>query len=169
VLVEKQFAGLVPRALPHRRDVTARAAPRFDRAHQDKMPRYKVKDYALRVGRSRTGRGVFACEDIPKGACIEEYIGKEVPEKEREKDRGKYLFWTSDERMINGNIPENRARFINHSCRPNCRAEGPNGRVFIITRRRIKAGEEITYHYGKEYYEQLIKPKGCKCVKCDPE
>jgi len=133
------------------------------------MARYKVGNYQLRVGRSRTGRGVFACEDIPKGACIAEYIGRPVPKEEMERDRGKYLFWVSKTKMIDGNIPENRARFINHSCAPNCRAEGPNGRVFIVTKRRIKAGEEITYNYGKEYFDQLIRAKGCKCRKCSPE
>ena len=130
------------------------------------MGKYKVGNFALRVGRSRTGRGVFTCEDIPKGACIVEYTGRKVTPEEMNSDRGKYLFWVSDTKMINGNIPENRARFINHSCAPNCRAEGPNGRVFIMARRRIKAGEELTYHYGKEYFDRLIKAKGCKCSKC---
>ncbi len=130
------------------------------------MGKFTVGNFKLHVGRSRAGRGVFACEDIPKGACIAEYIGTEVGPEEIKRDRGKYLFLVSNTRTINGNIRENRARFINHSCAPNCRAEGPNGRVFIIARRKIRAGEELTYHYGKEYFEKFIKPKGCRCLKC---
>jgi hypothetical protein len=130
------------------------------------MARYKVGDFKLRVGRSRTGRGVFACEDIPRDACIAEYIGRPVKEEELKNDRLKYLFSVSKKKMIDGNIPENRARFINHSCRPNCRAEGPNGRVFIMTKRKIKEGEEITYHYGKEYFDLILRKQGCQCVKC---
>jgi hypothetical protein len=130
------------------------------------MARYKVGDFKLRVGRSRTGRGVFACEDIPRDVCIDEYVGRVVKEEELANDRLKYLFSVSKKKMIDGNIPENRARFINHSCRPNCRAEGPNGRVFIMTKRKIKAGEEITYHYGKEYFDLILRKLGCKCIKC---
>jgi uncharacterized protein len=133
------------------------------------MARYKVGDFKLRVGRSRTGRGVFACEDIPGDVCIAEYIGRPVKEEELKNDRLKYLFAISKKRMIDGNIPENRARFINHSCRPNCRAEGPNGRVFIMTKRRIKSGEEITYHYGKEYFDLILRKQGCQCAKCRAE
>jgi hypothetical protein len=130
------------------------------------MARYKVGDFKLRVGRSRTGRGVFACEDIPRDVCIAEYVGRVVKEEELANDRLKYLFSVSKNKMIDGNVPENRARFINHSCRPNCRAEGPNGRVFIMTKRKIKEGEEITYHYGKEYFDLILRKLGCKCDKC---
>jgi RNase P protein component len=131
------------------------------------MGKYTVGNFRLRVGRSRTGRGMFACEDIPKGACIIEYIGPEATEEEMERDRNRYLFSVGKKKTINGYVRENRARFINHSCKPNCEAEGPNGRVFIMARRKIKAGEELTYNYGKEYFERFIKPKGCKCPKCD--
>jgi SET domain-containing protein len=122
--------------------------------------------FALRVGRSRSGKGVFASEEIPRGARIIEYIGRSVSEEETKHDNGKYFFWASKTKMIDGNIRANRARYINHSCRPNCRAEGPNGRIFIVARRRIKAGEELTYDYGREYFDKHIKPKGCRCVKC---
>ena len=131
------------------------------------MGRYTIRKFKLRVGRSRTGKGVFACEDIPKDACIVEYTGRVVSAKEKENDRGRYNFWVSATKMVNGNVRSNRARYINHSCRPNCTAEGPRGRVFILARRRIKAGEELTYNYGKEYFDAFIKPKGCRCAKCD--
>ncbi len=131
------------------------------------MGKYTVGNFKLRVGRSRTGRGVFACEDIPKGACLAEYVGPLVSDDDASRDRGRYLFSISKKKTIDGNVPENRARYINHSCRPNCEATGPNGRVFIMARRRIKDGEELAYDYGKEYFDEFIKPKGCKCAKCE--
>lgn len=130
------------------------------------MGKYTLRDVSLRVGRSKTGRGVFACEDIPKGACIVEYTGKPVPDMTKVRDTGKYLFDVGKGKTIDGNIKSNRARFINHSCAPNCEANGPSGRVFILALRRIKAGEELTYDYGEDYFDKHIKPKGCLCAKC---
>jgi uncharacterized protein len=123
-------------------------------------------DHSLRVRRSRTGRGVFTNEKILRGACIIEYIGRPVSEKEQYENRGKYLFWTSSKTMIDGNIPENTARYINHSCIPNCEVDIRAQRIYIFAKRNIKAGEELSYDYDTEYFEQHIKPKGCLCDKC---
>lgn len=128
--------------------------------------RYVPGGFALRVRRSATGRGLFAEEEIPKGACIIEYTGKPVSEEAAIQDAGKYLFEVAKGKTIDGNIPSNTARYINHSCRPNCEAYGPPGRIFIFSLRRIKAGEELFYDYGEEYFDRHIKPKGCRCVKC---
>ena len=125
-----------------------------------------VGGYALRVRRSKTGKGLFAGEAIPKGARIVEYTGRRVGKAERQKDGGKYFFWVGRDLMIDGNIPSNIARYINHSCAPNCEADGPRGRVYISALRKIKKGEELTYAYGKEYFKKHIAPKGCKCPKC---
>ncbi|OGC87683.1 hypothetical protein A3D70_01235 [Candidatus Adlerbacteria bacterium RIFCSPHIGHO2_02_FULL_54_18] len=128
--------------------------------------KYTVGNYALRVRRSKTGNGLFTEEFIPKSACIIKYTGRLVGKAEQYSDSGKYLFWVGKNSMINGNIPSNKARFINHSCKPNCEASGPKGRVFISALRRIKAGEELTYDYGDEYFEKHIAPKGCRCTTC---
>ncbi len=125
-----------------------------------------ISKFKLRVGRGLTGKGVFAQEEIPKGKRIIEYIGKNVPVEKQGTLTGRYLFWTGRKKMIDGNIRENLARFINHSCRPNCEADGPSGRVFISSIRKIRAGEELTYDYGQEYFEDYIRPVGCKCEKC---
>lgn len=122
--------------------------------------------FVLTVRRSKTGRGVFAGEPIPRGACIIEYTGRPLSEKEQEKD-GKYFFWTSSKTMIDGNIPSNKARFINHSCAPNCEVDLKDRRIYIFAKRAIKRGEELTYDYDTEYFEAHIKPKGCRCRKCE--
>ncbi len=124
--------------------------------------------YALRVGKSRTGRGLFALEAIPKGACVIEYIGRPATPKQMEENTGKYLFWTSAKTMIDGNIRENTARYINHSCRPNCEVDQKGKRIFIFAKRRILPGEELFYDYGDEYYEQYFSRGRCRCPKCSP-
>jgi len=131
-----------------------------------KKSKYTAGKYSLRVGRSQTGKGLFTNEPIPKGVRIIEYIGKEVKKEDQENAKGKYLFATGRGLMIDGNIKENIARFINHSCNPNCEADGPRGKVYIRLLKAIKAGEELTYDYGKEYFDEHLKPKGCRCKKC---
>lgn len=128
-----------------------------------KVPTSKFK---LRVARGISGKGVFALEGIPKGKRIIEYIGRNIPVDKQESATGRYLFTTGRKKMIDGNVKENTARFINHSCRPNCEARGPSGMVFIYSIRKIKAGEELVYDYGDEYFEDYIKPIGCRCEKC---
>lgn len=127
---------------------------------------YTPGSFSLSVRKSATGKGLYTNEDIPKGVCIIEYIGKPISNEKADRDDGKYYFEISRNRTIDGNIPANTARYINHSCRPNCEAVGPRGKIFIFSRRRIKAGEELAYDYGKEYFDRHIKPKGCRCAKC---
>ena len=129
---------------------------------------FKPKACKLRIGRSRTGLGMFADGAIPRGACIIEYTGRPATPAEQKANRGKYLFWTSDDTMINGDIKENKARFINHSCRPNCEIDIKNRRIYVFAKKNIKAGEELAYDYGTEYFDMHLKPKGCLCQKCSP-
>ncbi|MBP9710726.1 MAG: SET domain-containing protein-lysine N-methyltransferase [Candidatus Pacebacteria bacterium] len=128
--------------------------------------KYQVGDFKLQVKRSKTGKGLFANTAIPRGACIIEYTGRVVSEAKQARMSGKYLFEVSKKVTIDGNIPSNKARYINHSCAPNCEADGPSGKVFILALRNIKPGEELTYDYGEEYFDEHIKPKGCRCPKC---
>jgi SET domain-containing protein len=130
--------------------------------------RYDPGHYAVRVGRSPTGRGLFALEEISKGACVIEYTGRVVSEAEANRVGGKYLFEINSRRTILGNVRSNVARNINHSCRPNCEPITHRDRVFIFAKKRVKAGEELTYNYGKEYVDQYIRPHGCRCEKCRP-
>ncbi len=128
--------------------------------------KYNVKNLKLRVKRSKTGKGLFTLENIPKGTCIIEYIGVVVPEEKLDTINSRYLFEVGKKTTINGNIPKNIARYINHSCRPNCEADGPEGRVFITAIKNIKAGEELFYDYGEEYFEEYLSNGRCLCEKC---
>jgi SET domain-containing protein len=124
--------------------------------------------FALRVGRSRTGLGVFAEEPIKRGVRVVEYTGRTLKPGEEYTSRSKYLFKISRRKTIDGAIKSNAAKYFNHSCAPNCRAENTGRRIYIISRRRIERGEELTYNYGKEYFDQHIKENGCLCLKCEP-
>lgn len=118
------------------------------------------------VKRSKTGLGLFAARDIPKDTKIIEYTGNRILSSDLEKLKGKYLFTLNKRYTIDGSPRDNTARYANHSCRPNAYTEIIRGKIWIIAKRNIKEGEEITYDYGKDYFEDFIKPKGCKCVKC---
>lgn len=127
--------------------------------------RFVPAGFKLKTMRSHSGRGLFAEERIPKGACIIEYIGRPATATQMKANRGKYLFWTSAKTMIDGNIPANRARFINHSCIPNCEIDIKNKRIYVFARRGIKLGEELHYDYGEEYFEMHLA-HDCRCPKC---
>lgn len=118
--------------------------------------------------RSSAGLGLFACEDIQKDQVIIEYIGDRITAEEANRRGGKYLFEVTDALTIDGSGRNNVARYINHACKPNAEAEHDEetDRIYIRAKKHIKAGDEITYHYGKDYMEQIIKPAGCKCSTC---
>ena len=124
--------------------------------------------FALRVGRSRTGLGVFAEEPIKHGMRIVEYTGRTLKPGEEYTSRSKYLFEISRKKTIDGATKSNAGKYVNHSCAPNCRAENTGRRLYIVSRRRIEPGEELTYNYGKDYFDQHIRDKGCRCLKCEP-
>jgi hypothetical protein len=95
-----------------------------------------------------------------------EYTGNLLPSEEAYRKGGRYLFEVNSRWIIDGAGRENISRYINHSCRPNCEPRTRGMRVLIYARRNIDAGEELSYDYGKEYFDDLIKPKGCRCDHC---
>ncbi len=121
------------------------------------------------VKRTNTGLGLFAVQPIAKGTRIIEYTGPLIPNEDVDKRRGKYFFGVNTKWTIDGSPRSNVARYINHSCKPNAEALISGRRVWIWSRKKIKAGEEIAYDYGKEYFEDIIKPMGCRCEKCGPK
>ena len=118
------------------------------------------------MGRSSAGLGLFATRAYKKGERVIEYFGRTLTTAEEYTSKSKYLFEVNTRKTIDGTIRENIARYINHSCKPNCEPEIERGRVFIDTIKPIKIGEEFTYDYGEEYVDEHIKPYGCRCRKC---
>jgi SET domain-containing protein len=129
------------------------------------MPRKKP----YRVGRSRTGLGLFATEPISKRAVIVEYKGPWLTNKEADRleARGsRYLYEVNSRWTIDGSSRKNIGRYANHSCRPNAETHRLNGQVIVRAIKAINPGDEITYNYGRDYFLNVITPRGCKCVKC---
>jgi SET domain-containing protein len=118
------------------------------------------------------GRGVFAAKPIRKGRRIIEYTGRRVPWKDIPADTNDahtFLFGINDGAdVIDPEVGGNEARWINHSCDPNCEAiEEHDGRVFIHALRNIAAGEELFYDYRLEVDEPITsavkKESACSC------
>lgn len=102
------------------------------------------------------GNGVFAVQDIAEGETLIEYKGELISWKEAlrrhphdpSQPNHTFYFHIDDERVIDGGVKGNAARWINHSCEPNCEADEDKGRIFIKALRNIAAGEELSYDYG---------------------
>ncbi|HDQ16886.1 MAG TPA: SET domain-containing protein [Candidatus Vogelbacteria bacterium] len=124
------------------------------------------KSFNYRIGRSSAGLGLFAQKEYKRGEKIIEYTGELISTDEANERGGKYLFEINSRWTIDGKDRKNISRYINHSCQPNAEAVISGRRVFIFARKKIKIGEEICYDYGREYYDEYIKPLGCKCSAC---
>ena len=109
------------------------------------------------------GNGVFAVCTIAENTPVCRYGGKRITHEEADARYAgdlasghTFLFTLNDEYVIDANQDGNIARWINHSCEPNCEAviyEHAGGdrrcdRIFIVTLRPIEAGEELTFNYG---------------------
>lgn len=127
----------------------------------------KNKDFTIIKAEKGAGFGLKTKVPFKKGDFVIEYIGIKRENKDIEYHTGKYLFEVNDKYTIDGSPRWNLARYINHSCKPNCEVEiDKNGKILIEAIKNIKEGDEITYDYGKEYFNEFIKPIGCKCEKC---
>src|SRR5690606_3438983 len=88
----------------------------------------KPGNFNLAVRRSRTGLGLFAAEPIPRNACVIEYTGRHLTDEEYNRSRSRYLFDLGNGKVLDGSPRWNKARYINHSCVPNCEPELHKGR-----------------------------------------
>src|ERR1043166_4131403 len=106
--------------------------------------------HPYRLGRSRTGLGLFATKPIEKGAFIIKYWGRRISNKEADENENKYLFEISSRWTIDGSTRRNIARYINHSCRPNAESDVVKGEILISAIKTIAPGDEITYDRSEE-------------------
>ena len=120
--------------------------------------------FSVKAKRSAAGLGLYAEEKIPRRARIIEYFGEVIPDAEADIRLGKYLFELGNGNTIDGTTRQNVARYINHSCKPNCEAILDGKRVFINAMRAIEPGDELSYDYGKDYFKQMVRENGgCRC------
>ncbi len=140
-----------------------------------RQPRY------LKVCRSRlAGLGVFTSRAIPKGTILLEYLGERISHTEAgeryyaatKPDAFVLLFTVNRKVVIDGGVGGRAARYVNHSCDPNCEADETDGRIFITSIRDIPAGAELTYDYNMQAPSPLPrdwrKRYACRCgtAKC---
>ncbi|MBP8015462.1 MAG: SET domain-containing protein-lysine N-methyltransferase [Verrucomicrobia bacterium] len=123
----------------------------------------------LRFGPSAIhGQGGFARTRIARGTRVVEYVGERISKSEslrRCEANNAYIFTLNDEQDLDGNVARNPARLLNHSCAPNCEAELCEDRIWIVARRDIAAGEEITFNYGYDLVDYPEYP--CRCGSPD--
>ncbi|KQX91390.1 SET domain-containing protein [Variovorax sp. Root473] len=142
------------------------------------MPSKSPRSSGRRIQTRRStvhGNGVFAVQDLAEGETLIEYKGQVISWKEAlrrhphdpSQPNHTFYFHIDDGRVIDGNVEGNAARWINHSCEPNCEADEVNGRVYIKALRNIAAGEELNYDYGlvidEPYTEKLLSEFPCWC------
>ena len=122
-------------------------------------PAFKVS-----VKKGLAGLGLFADEFIPNDEFVIEYCGPLLTYDEADEKGGLYLFKVFDTKWtIDGSGRDNLARYINHSCKPNCEPLADDNKIVIHSIRDIQPGEELTYDYGKEYMADIIEEGGCRC------
>lgn len=117
------------------------------------------------------GKGVFATTHIPAGTRLIEYKGERISDEDSEylytETTHTFLFMLENNEVIDGSRKGNNARWINHSCEPNCEASEEDGRVFIDALSNLEAGDEITIDYNlyleARYTAALKRQYACGC------
>lgn len=134
---------------------------------------YKVQSSSIHK------RGIFAAADIEPDERIIRYLGEKITKAESERraqereQKGRrygsglvYIFELNKRYDIDGYCKGNIARYINHSCDPNCEAVNIRGEIWIVAKKRISKGEELSYDYGYDLADALTHPCNCGTSKC---
>src|SRR6266498_4059029 len=121
------------------------ATDRHRRTYHNLMPARLSPSRHLLIGRSKAGLGLFARVPIKKGQFILRYSGRKITTEVAD---------------------QLDTRYLNHSCRPNAEVYFVKHVIKIRAIKNIKPGDEITYHYGRDYFDSFIKELGCKCRAC---
>jgi uncharacterized protein len=171
--LHSEMASSTPATTKRKRTTSAaksKAKPAADKSAAPKPNKY----FELRRSKIQ-GRGAFATRPIKKGTRIIEYVGERISHKEADKrydDSGMgrhhtFLFSVGRSMVIDAAVGGNDARFINHSCAPNCEAIDDKQRIYIEAIRDIAEGDELTYDYAYERDgtedEEWEKLYVCKC------
>ncbi|ATB41931.1 SET domain-containing protein-lysine N-methyltransferase [Cystobacter fuscus] len=135
-------------------------SPKKPTSRKSSLP--AVQPFALRPS-SIQGQGAFATRPIKKGERIIEYLGERITQDEADERyddsamarHHTFLFSVDDDTVIDAAREGNDARFINHSCAPNCQAFLEDERIYIYALRDIAVGEELSYDYGYERTEDM--------------
>ena len=123
------------------------------------------------------GSGIFASQNIPRNTKIIQYIGEKILKSEGDRRSEKrirkylnseitgsvYIFELNKKYDIDGAFRYNKARFMNHSCDPNCEVEIEKNEIWISSIKDIKVGEELSYDYGYEFDSDDFRDHVCKC------
>jgi len=126
------------------------------------------------------GKGAFATKNIPKKTKVIEYVGEKIKRKEgdrreklqelkakNKKNAGVvYIFELNNNYDIDGSVVWNTAKYINHSCNPNCETDIIKNHIWIIAIKNIKKGKELTYDYGYDIDDFEKHPCKCKSKNC---
>lgn len=142
-----------------------------------KKDTFKINEFVA-LGESKIhNKGVFALKNIPTNTKVIEYVGELISKEEgnrrqneyetlSKKDPSKgavYIFDLDKEHDLDGTCERNYAKNVNHSCEPNCKYQIKNKKVWIVSIRPIKKGEEISYNYGFEWDPKDFMDFPCKC------
>ena len=123
------------------------------------------------------GSGIFADKDIKKDTRIIEYVGEKISKAEGDRRSEKrikkylnskktgsvYIFELNSRYDIDGSFKYNKARYINHSCDPNCEVIIVKSKIFIVSIKNIKKNDELSYDYGYEFDKDDYMDHICKC------
>jgi uncharacterized protein len=140
------------------------------------MPQKTTSPYITVKESAIHNKGVYAKIFIPAGAQVIEYVGEKITKAEaerralvpltrhkndQERHGAVYIFELNKRYDIDGDVPYNTARYLNHSCEPNCETENDGGHIWITALRDIMPGEELTYNYG--YGFEDYQDHQCRC------
>ena len=115
------------------------------------------------------GHGGFAARDVPAGTRLIEYLGERIDKAEADrrcKADNPFIFYLDEETDLDGNVDWNPARWLNHSCAPNCTAEFDAGCIWLVAARDLAAGEELTFNYGYDLPNYRDFPCRCGAATC---